>query len=128
MDAARISSKKAELLCSICNKIVREPIYLPCHCTICDIHLTDTSVQNGLIPCVTCGDKFVVKSIEYKVNKLAKCILDKEEHLSSEEKIIKSAINSVFAQFTQLYDIFKQENAASYWNHSMKNRDKFFFY
>ena len=109
LDVARISSKKAELLCSICNKIVREPIYLPCHCTICHAHLKDDSVKNGLIKCLTCDDEFVVKIGEHKVNKFAKMLLDAEDYLSSEEKELKQQIGHLFEHIAQLHAQLKQE-------------------
>ena len=105
----KVDFEKSDLLCLICNKILSGPRQLPCLCTICDIHLKDGSVKNGLITCVSCGEEFAVKNIQCKVNKLAKYLLDKEEHLSSKEKEVKSSIEELFDELQHIYDCFKQK-------------------
>ena len=100
---------KKELSCQICNKILKEPVHLPCHCTICQAHLTDDSVQDGLITCEPCGDEFVAKNIQIKANKLATLHLNAEHHLSDEEKMLKNDIDNLIAEFQQLYDQLKRE-------------------
>ena len=81
---------KSDLKCQLCSKILKDPVNLPCYCTICHAHLTDGSAKDGRITCVECKDTFVVKDIQLKVNKHAKFILDNEAHLSPEEKAAKS--------------------------------------
>jgi hypothetical protein len=58
--------KKTDFQCFICNRILNSPIDLPCNCgncTICQKHLKDDSVKNGLIKCETCKKVFLVKDI-----------------------------------------------------------------
>ena len=77
---------KADFVCLICNKILNDPIDLPCDCgnsTICKKHLKDNSVKDGSIKCETCKEHFLVKDIKIKVNKFAKLFLDSEHHLSN---------------------------------------------
>jgi ribosomal protein L37AE/L43A len=71
-------------------------------CTICHKHLKDGSVKNGLIKCETCKKEFLVKDIKIKENKFAKIVLDSEQHLSNEEKQVKSEIHDLLNKFQEL--------------------------
>ena len=102
-----VKLSKLDLLCQICNNILKDPIQLPCHCTICHAHLK--TAKDGLISCETCGDEFAVNNIECKVNKLAKKVLDAEDHLSSEEKELKKEIHELMLSFQRLRHQLGQE-------------------
>ena len=104
-----VNLSKSELQCQICGKILKDPVHLPCYCTICHDHLTDGSAKDGYIACETCGEKFEVKSMHSKVNRHAKCILDIEGHLNQEEKAAKIEIQNLIMQFQQLYGQIQQE-------------------
>ena len=90
-----INSSKSEYQCQVCSKILKDPIHLPCHCTICNAHLTDGTAKDGHITCVECKDTFVVKDMDSKVNRWAKRILESEGHLSPEEKAAKSELQKL---------------------------------
>ena len=107
-----VNFRKSELQCQLCSKILKDPVNLPCQCTICHGHLKDGSVKDGLIKCEPCGDNFVVKDIHLKVNTLAKRILDAEGHLSPQEKNIKSKIQKLLNELQQLNDQIHQEQTA----------------
>ena len=114
------SMSKSDLQCHLCSKILKEPVNLPCHCTICHGHLTDGSVKDGIIKCESCNEMFAVKDIELVVNKYAKLILDAEVHLSPEEKAMKREIEKLCNEFQLLYDQLQHEQAAfevSSYNH-----------
>ena len=102
------SIKKTDLICLICNKLLLEPIHLPCTCTICHKHLKDNTVKNGFIKCEICQEEFCVKNIEIKVNKLAKIVLDAGDFLSDEDKELKSQFNGLLNRFQNYYDQFIQ--------------------
>ena len=102
-----VNFSKLDLLCQICNNVLKDPVNLPCQCTICHAHLK--TAKDGLISCETCGEEFVVRNIECKVNKLAKKALDAEDHLSPEEKELKRVINKMLLEFQQLRDQLNQE-------------------
>ena len=91
----------------MCNKVLKDPVNLPCQCTICQVHLK--SAKDGLISCEVCEKEFVVKNIECKVNKLAKKALDAEYYLSTEEKELKRDIHDMLLAFQQLRDQLSQE-------------------
>ena len=107
-----VSSSKSELQCQICGNILKDPVHLPCYCTICHAHLTDGSAKDGRITCVECKDTFVIKDMHSKVNRHAKLILETEGHLSPEEKAAKSQIQKLLNEFQQLYDQLQQEQSA----------------
>ena len=102
-----VNFRKSELQCQLCSKILKDPVNLPCQCTICHGHLKDGSVKDGLIECVPCGEKFVVKGIQLKVSKYAK--LESEGSLSPVEKAAKSKTQKLHNEFQQLYDKLQQE-------------------
>ena len=106
-----INSSKSEYQCQVCSKILKDPIHLPCHCTICHAHLTDGTAKDGRITCVECKDTFVVKDMDSKVNRWAKRILESEGHLSPEEKAAKSELQKLLNEFQQLYNKLQQEHA-----------------
>ncbi len=105
--------KKSDLECLICNKILNEPIYLPCCCTICHMHLKDDSVKYGLIECGKCSKDFLVAEINITTNKFIKNYLDTEEHLSTEEKELKLQILDLIDKIQELYvDFIKNSQKA----------------
>ena len=86
-----VKNPKCKLLCFNCDKILNDSIHMPCHYTLCKIHLREASVSsNGIITCKSCGKDFEVKNIEPTVNRHAKINLDAEDYLSAEEKTLKS--------------------------------------
>ena len=95
------SSKKERLACKQCNKIPHEPVYLPCFCTVCYVHLRDNS-PTEIITCVSCDEEFYVGDIVAKVNTHAKCMVATDEHLSVTEKGLKHEILALL----NLYESF----------------------
>ena len=98
---------KQDLLCKFCSSVLKEPVYLPCHCTICRIHLK--SAQDGLIRCKPCGKEFAVKNIELKVNQFVRKNLHIVVHLRPEEKELKREIHEMMLAFQRLRDQLRQE-------------------
>ena len=74
-------SMKTEIICNICKMILNNPIYLPCHCVVCDIHLKDSSVKDGWIKCLECDKAFEIAKNEFKPSKMATNIL--KQHKSA---------------------------------------------
>jgi WD40 repeat protein len=97
---------KSDVTCRICHMVLRDPIQLPCFCTICKEHISDNTVKDGLIKCDPCGDDFRVIDIKVKENTVLKKVLEAEHHLSNQEKEAKKEIHDKINQFHQLYDQF----------------------
>ena len=102
-----VNFSKLDLLCQICNNVLKDPVYLPCHCTICHAHLK--TAKDGLISCETCKEEFVVANIECKVNNFIKKALDAEDHLSTEEKELQRVIRAMMIECQPLLDQLNQE-------------------
>ena len=96
-------SLKSEMICNICKFFLKNPVSLPCQCLVCDEHVHDNS---GHITCVTCSKVFDVPSDGFPLNKIAESILDKELHLSDEEKSLKKTFRELIGQIVRLQEEF----------------------
>ena len=68
-------SNKFKFSCKICNKIQKEPIYLPCLCmSICKKHLDDLKIIDleQTIMCRECKETFDISKDSFRPNKLMK--------------------------------------------------------
>ena len=55
---------KENLICNICNKILDDPVFLQCHCYVCNEHM---SSKINTIKCLNCNEEFP-KSKRFKSN------------------------------------------------------------
>ena len=71
---------KLDFECSCCNKILKNPIQLPCLCdTICAEHLKDSNVlKEKCIKCNRCQEVFSLSENEFKSNRIVQNLLAKE--------------------------------------------------
>ena len=105
-------SLKLELICNICKLVLCTPITLPCSDVICGEHLRDDSVKNGMIKCLKCDKDFDVPRSGFPSDERVANILEKEQHLSKEEKAIKHAIQELIQKLEHLQnDVKLQQNA-----------------
>ena len=103
--------QKVDLVCPICQKILNEPVQLPCFCTICNAHLTDQTVsKEGFIKCVTCKEDFDVANSRCKENKLAKILLEGDGHLTEPEKAAKLNILNTFERIMAMQNQLRNTN------------------
>ena len=65
-------SVKLDFQCSYCNKILKNPIHLPCICvTFCAEHLQDSNVlKEKCIKCNKCKEVFPLNENEFKSNEI----------------------------------------------------------
>ena len=104
-------SLKSEMTCNICTLFLQDPISLPCHCVICHAHLSDGSVnKDGTIRCAKCNRHFDVPSEGFAANKMVQSILEKELHLSDEEKAIRNSIHELLSQLEALQKEIKSKH------------------
>ena len=118
-------SFKEDLKCSYCPKVLQDPIILPCQDTICKEHLNESNSKS--IQCLTCKEEFNSDNIEFKTNKIAKALLEKDAHLSNEEKILKKSLNDSLAEFYSILDEFKESKlglSLNIFNHFAEIRRK----
>jgi hypothetical protein len=100
-------SLKSILTCSLCSKIFKDPVELPCQDFICREHLFAKDVQKqNKIKCVECKKEFPVKNEEFKSVKLIQKMLDNKLYLSDNEKYLKQQIEESIRDFYKLYEDF----------------------
>jgi hypothetical protein len=104
---AEIMNKKLALKCKMCPKILQDPIDLPCHCTVCKIHLKDKVNKNGNIECC-CKQVFYAKGIEIIPNESVKAQLDAGV-LTKEENEAKQSILGLVNEIQELRHQLTQE-------------------
>lgn len=82
-------SIKTDLMCKICNQVLEDPIFLPCFCaSICNIHIGYLkSIRE--FKCEICKEKINIPLEGFKSNKPFKNFIEKNGHLSDEEKRAK---------------------------------------
>ena len=94
-------SVKLDFECSYCNKILKNPLHLPCICdTICAEHLKDSDViKEKCIECNKCKEVFPLNENDFKSNRIVQNLLAKEIYLSDEEKNLKKSLESKLNAF-----------------------------
>ena len=92
-------SLKADFVCSICVKILKNPIGLPCGCTVCGEH---RHAKTNQIKCVSCHIEYNVKENDFKPNKLVEKMLRLGVHLTDEEKTFKLQMEQAMSEISQL--------------------------
>ena len=92
-------SIKEELICHQCKMVLEEPVSFPCGCFICNDHITQQLKKNKEIICVSCNKIHHIPLEGFRVNKMAKKLIEQETFLSDEEKQLKYSIQSEFSIF-----------------------------
>jgi hypothetical protein len=78
---------KANYICSLCKKILKQPCMLPCACSnICQDHIKDTRKRENKISCSRCQRSFDINEETFKENELIKNKIDICLYLTSKEK------------------------------------------
>ena len=98
---------KENFICNICSKFLNDPVYLPCHCYVCNEHMLSKANK---IKCLNCNEEFP-KSKRFKSNQLAKQFIDSDSHLNEEQKSTKQSITNMLSQFDFLLEGFKSNQA-----------------
>jgi hypothetical protein len=100
---------KAQLTCSYCSRIYKDPIDLPCEDTICREHLSEKDVlKENKIKCNECKQEFQVKENEFKSSKAYKKLVESQSHLSEEETSLKHELEVSIGKFFEFYEEFVQ--------------------
>ena len=91
-------SLKADFVCSICAKILKDPIWLPCICTVCGEHLHEELAQKtNIIKCAPCNIEHNVSNDKFKPNTIVAKILSQGIHLTDEENALKLKLQEQMA-------------------------------
>ena len=102
-------SLKSEMICCICKLVLSSKhISLPCSHIVCSEHLHYNTAK---IRCPECDQETDVPRNGFPINKMVSNILEKDLHLSDEEKILKYAIQTLIQQLDRLQSDLKQKHA-----------------
>ena len=95
---------KKLFMCMICDKVMKDPIFLPCSCSICHIHIKDLYKKGGtsLMQCKSCSGEFPVPSEGFRVNKRFKSAIDNDDHLTEAEKQLKDSFGKSITKLAVL--------------------------
>ena len=105
---------KSDFTCKTCNKILNEPISVPCTClSICKLHVDNLNVKTKAtsMTCQFCKKKFDIPKDGFPENKMIKSLIEKEIHLSDEEKALKVGFSKCFNDMDRLLNDFKTKTA-----------------
>ena len=86
-----MDSLKRSVICKICNNILKDPVFLPCHNTVCQYHV-EVMLKHGTDPnfeCSICGKTHEKNLNDLKENELASSIIKSNVYLNEQEKLIK---------------------------------------
>jgi hypothetical protein len=98
---------KSNWTCSYWNKILKDPILLPCEDNICRQHLIEKDVvKQNAIKCVKCKENFPLKDREFKSIKTLKQLIEEKSYLSEEEMNLKQNLEESIRKFFGFYDEF----------------------
>ena len=98
-----LDSVKSYFICSSqeCKKYLEVPVTLPCGHTICREHFkfneNEESSQNVKFKCDVCSTKHKIQSNNLASNEMASALIDKNIHLSEEQKELKANITKIEA-------------------------------
>ena len=103
-------NSKALLICNICSNFLKDPVYLPCHCSICKHHLC-LHIGKHSIKCNFCNEVFEIPPEGFRENKKAKYIIETDGHLTEEEKQAKQNVINSSLYLEKLFEQFKAKEA-----------------
>jgi hypothetical protein len=96
---------KSEFTCKLCNQILKEACHLPCkHMSICEQHLTPHPTAS--FKCKQCNVKY--QCVKLEPDTLAREKLERDEHLSEDEKRVKNELNSILNDIERVRDELRQ--------------------
>lgn len=101
-----MTSEINPLLCQICKKIFEDPIFLPCHNTICQSHTNDF-VKDGTdeFYCVICVDvKHQMPKTPFIRNKIVEDLVKLNIHLTNEAKLYHEELMTAKGELERLFD------------------------
>ena len=90
------SDIKKEVICVMCEIVLKDPIQFSCGCLFCLEHLGDRFVTKNKILCRKCNREFDVSRDKFlNANETATNILIKESYLSKDEKEFKRDVQLI---------------------------------
>ena len=100
---------KKDLICKICEKILNEPITLPCLCAyICNSHVEDlVRKKKTSIKCQFCEKEWCIPKKGFEKSEVVQNFIKKNGHLNKDEIKIKIDMESSLENLETVYQDFK---------------------
>jgi WD40 repeat protein len=112
----KLSKLKSVYTCCHCNKILKNPIRLPCNISICFEHTK--SQTNNVFNCKSCLKEHIIPQIGFVQDVDLKRQIDSDQHLTDSEKEHKHSLNALFDETCELFAEFDLKfNEFEYFNH-----------
>jgi len=119
MENTPVSHSMADLMCQMCQKILRKPVLLSCECktNICKEHLNGlfaNNVQESLFECKKCKAKLNLLKQDLKENSQLNLDLESFKYLSHKKQELKSKLESKLDEIEKLFVNVKEVRIGEY--------------
>ena len=94
--------QRSFFICHICQNILNDPYYLPCHCLVCKHHLDKKRIE-----CKSCNKIFSLPHEGIKENSQLKILIENDAYLTEEEKRLKQAMKNSTLFLEELFKKFQ---------------------
>jgi hypothetical protein len=115
----------SQVSCSLCSKISKKSVMLPCGDSSCEDHLHETIVvDKNKIKCQVCDREFFIGDSRILPNKTLQNLIEMSCHFNSKEKQIPRSMEErvrVFNKFSDDYEKAKNELASFSFDNFNKN-------
>ena len=105
----KIELLKNSLNCAVCKATLNNPIILPCSNTICQQHVSESSIETTKYSCCICNQNHDIPNDGFIVNSLAKNIIDSVVFAADEDKLTKYDILESKIELYSLMNRYENE-------------------
>ncbi len=93
---------KSDVICNICQKVVNNPVFLPCHSVVCGDHMNDNTARNNMLKCEHCQKEFEMPINGFPICSIVNSILQQEFYLNVEGRDMKHSIQDLIYQLDNI--------------------------
>lgn len=112
----KLSDVKEKFKCFLCNKILKDPVQLPCETFICLEHTK--CLKSNMFECKSCLKEHIVHRKGFYQDIDLQKQIDLDICLTTNEKEHKLSVNSLFEEICELFTDFDIKfNEFEYFNH-----------
>jgi len=101
-----MTNLKIDFICKICDKIRKDPIFLPCNCSSICLEHVQTKNRIASITCQECQRNFEIPQQDsaecFKENKLMRNLIENDSYLTQNEKELKLIAESKLLELERL--------------------------
>ena len=106
-----MDSIRSVLTCKYCNNVYNNPIYLPCHKTMCRAHVNELSKDNKMsaIKCFFCKSEHEIPPNGFLENEMATGFLNSRITLTKQATEYKIELDKAFTEVNEVVKEFEKE-------------------